>query len=280
MSVEREEALGKKLAKGNVAEHPKKKVSVVKIFRERFHAQREQKGGAHQMNKLEIKENQVLKMNEIVEFTEAADRLLNEFMTSDLKKSIENGFIDVVKSKKPKEYFVVPFVLEKSKNVAIFYPCDVENYRTYRRKREKAVGHWLGIIITLEDGEKVYMYKKSSRDGWVIIAQAMLVALAKQYGMDENQSFEDLLMNYLLNTKEDKGMVIRDPQNPNLLAMPKSSDPMVYFQMGTDEALQTLACAVGMRICHSPEVDLYTDWSNMYDFLHRDEADTDGAQAS
>jgi hypothetical protein len=175
---------------------------------------------------------------------------------------------------------VVPFVLEKSKNVAIFYPCDVENYRTYRRKREKAVGHWLGIIITLEDGEKVYMYKKSSRDGWVIIAQAMLVALAKQYGMDENQSFENLLMNYLLNTKEDTGMVIRDPKNPNLLAMPKSTDPMVYFQMGTDEALQTLACAVGMRICHSPEVDLYTDWSNMYDFLHRDEADTDGAQAS
>ena len=46
MSVEREEALGKKLAKGNVAEHPKKKVSVVIIFREKFHAQREQKGGA------------------------------------------------------------------------------------------------------------------------------------------------------------------------------------------------------------------------------------------
>ena len=89
MSVEREEALGKKLAEGNVAEHPKKKVSVVKIFREKFHAQRKQEGGAQQMKK-----NFILATDAVAQAPVMADNLVNESinpeMSTEMSTEMEN----------------------------------------------------------------------------------------------------------------------------------------------------------------------------------------------
>lgn len=199
----------------------------------------------------------------------AVNEVLNEFKTSDLKKSFENAFKGAVKSKKPKSYFIVPFILEKSDSIAIFYPCDVESYKLYRRSRGTAIGHWLGVILTLADGTELFMYYKRSRNGWVIITENMLRECACYNGMDANETFENLLMNYLLNMKDCDGMIIKHPDNLTQLAMPKSSNPMVYFEAieaTNGESLKALQCAVGARVSEAPEVDVYVHWSNMSEF--------------
>ena len=95
MSVGREETLGKKLAKGNVAEHPQKKVSGVKIFREKFHAQRKQKGGAQKMNRKEIKENLAAQL-EALEALESvmAMNLVNESINQEMSTEMENEVVE------------------------------------------------------------------------------------------------------------------------------------------------------------------------------------------
>ena len=76
-------------------------------------------------------------------------------------------------------------------------------------------------------------------------------------------------MNYLLNMKDCDGMIIKHPDNLTQLAMPKSSNPMVYFEAieaTNGESLKALQCAVGARVSEAPEVDVYVHWSNMSEF--------------
>lgn len=203
----------------------------------------------------------------------AVHEVLNEFKTSALKKAIKKAFKKTVKARKPKQFFVVPFICEKSSSVAIFYPCDVENYKVYLKYREDAIGYWLGVILTLADGTKVYMYDKRSRDGWVIITENMLRECACYNGMDANETFENLLMNYLLNMIDSGGIIIKHPDDLSQLAMPKSSDPMVYYEAmkaTNGESLRALQCAVGARVSEAPEVDIYDHWSNMEEFYSID----------
>ena len=203
---------------------------------------------------------------------QAVDEVLNEFKSSSLKKTMLKAFKKAVKASKPKQFFVVPFINEKSSRVAIFYPCDVENYKVYRKYRSGAIGHWLGVILTLADGTKVYMYDKRSRDGWVIITENMLRECACYNGMDANETFEDLLMNYLLNMIDSGGIIIKHPDDLYQLAMPKSSDPMVYFEAmkaTNGESLRALQCSVGTRVSEAPEVDIYDHWSNMSEFYEK-----------
>lgn len=197
------------------------------------------------------------------------NELLQEFETSEAKEVVEKGFEDIVKVRKPKDYFLVPFILERSENISLFYVVDVENYKFYRRKRRKSFGGWCGMLLTLGDGSKVYMCNKRSRDGWIIYTENLLREFASYNSLDASNSFENLLMSYLLYMKDLDCHIIKHPNDLSLLANPRVGDSRIFLEIlkeTNDEVLKDLPCALGRRVSVSPEVDVYNHWSNLAKF--------------
>ena len=125
------------------------------------------------------------------------------------------------------------------------------------------------MLLTLGDGSKVYMCNKRSRDGWIIYTENLLREFAAYYSLDASDSFENLLMSFLLYMKDLDGHIIKHPNDLSLLANPRVGDVRIFFEIlkeTNDEVLKDFPCSLGRRVSVSPEVDVYNHWSNLAKF--------------